>query len=201
MEGDRMTLLEVFTSLNDFETYVKSCFVTSNNLDLVRDNTDIYAKVVAYAVYTFYKRNDIAYDTSDIFKEHFEYDICYAMEKNYSYFAYQKDLYLLKKMENKGSLNTNRDVTMNQKTGSFTKQANTPSVVSPSDEFVDNYTDYQSNTDRDFKANDNYKTKLDRTYGNLDIVDLYRRLPRSIFDDIIDSIKWNFIIIEGNEYL
>ena len=195
-----MTLLEVFSNITDFETYVKSCFATSKNLDLVRDNTDIYAKVVAYAVYTFYKRNDIAYETADIFKEHFEYDLCYAMMKNYSYFTYQKDLYLSNKMNDKGSLNTNRDVSLNQTTGSFTKQANTPSVVSPSDEFVNNYTDYQSNTDRDFKANDNYKTKLDRTYGNLDIIDLYKRLPRSIFDDIIDVIKWNFIIIERSEY-
>lgn len=200
MEGDKMTLLEVFSNITDFETYVKSCFATSKNLDLVRDDTDIYAKVVAYAVYTFYKRNDIAYETADIFKEHFEYDLSYAMMKNYQYFVYQKELYLSNKMNDKGSLNTNRDVSLNQTTGSFTKQANTPSVVSPSDEFVNNYTDYQSNTDRDFKATDNYKTKLDRTYGNLDIIDLYKRLPRSIFDDIIDSIKWNFIIIERSDY-
>lgn len=200
MEGDKMTLLEVFSNITDFETYVKSCFATSKNLDLVRDNTDVYAKVVAYAVYTFYKRNDIAYETADIFKEHFEYDLCYAMMKNYQYFVYQKELYLSNKMNDKGSVNTNRDVSLNQTTGSFTKQANTPSVVSPSDEFVNNYTDYQSNTDRDFKATDNYKTKLDRTYGNLDIIDLYKRLPRSIFDDIIDVIKWNFIIIERSDY-
>lgn len=195
-----MKLSEIYT-MQEFKELVKDTYSSATALGFVDEEAQtMYADMISYIVYNFYNDNEIAYTTKEKFAKYLTIDLIYVSQKDYSYFKLQFDLFNNNKINNKGSLVTNRDVKQNQTSGSFTKQAQTPSVVQPSTEFIDDYTNYQSNTDRKLETNDNYKTTIERTYGNVEIIDLYKRLPRSFLNDIINAVKHNFIIIMEGDY-
>lgn len=98
----------------------------------------------------------------------------------------------------------------------FTKQADTPTAVNPSSDFVDQYTDYQSKTvnDTDLKTETTYKdlkeqrsggvtidddethiTDLKRTGSNADAVSLLRSIPTNVYEPIYDCIAPLFVSI------
>lgn len=200
-------------SINIFELqelYTQDQLITAmlNKVSTIFGSIDYDDDLVRYmirAIYRWYKTNYVAFtsttaispedDIKDIFIDRITddfTDVYLSFEKKAKHFLSitgLDDIYI------RGGMKSKTIITPDLENSNFTKQASTPSVVSPTDDFVDEYTDYQSKSTSKHTGSDTHETDLSRTGGQKEGLEVLELLPKSLTNEMINAVKYNFIIV------
>lgn len=194
------TLEEVYPIKDNFITDMTTSVSNFYGSSVSVDNTIL--SFVLSSIYAWYISNYIIYsgsvqDVKSNFLKRFTFDLCdmyLYIEKKIKHFLSldNESLFI------KGGTTSHTDITPNLTNEVFTKQANTPSVVNQASDFVDEYTDYQSKTTSRHSGTDTHDTTLNRTGSQEDVLKIFSTIPKSLTEDLIDSVKYNFYIMGDN---
>lgn len=191
------TLEELYTSRDTFVTDILDAVSTYYGSTFQVDTS-----ILSYelrVIYEWYRTNYTSYggEMQDVlakFKRRLVQDICdvylYVERKIKHFISVNQDT-----LFTKGGMTSDTLITPDLQNEMFTKQANTPSVVEQASDFVDSYTDYQSKTTSSHTGTDTHHTDIVRTGSQEDVLKVLALLPKSLSEDLIDGVKWDFLIM------
>lgn len=191
------TLQQVYPDRTNFITDLASNVSSFYGSTITTDATILnFVSGVIYSWYihnyTIYTGEEQAVKSNFMTRLTFDFcDIYLYVEKKIKHFLSLNNQTLFVK----GGLQSETTITPDLENDVFTKQASTPSVVSQATDFVDAYTDYQSKTTSKHTGTDTHETDLTRTGSQEEVLRVLASMPKSLTDDIIDAVKFNFVIM------
>ena len=195
-----MTLKEIYTDYSTFSTQLKNAMNTYYG-SFPYEN-ELYLNLCAIVIFNWYKNNECIlpenYDNPqtdfiDLIITDFASSY-YTIEKKLIHYASVNNETLF----NRSKLDSISTLTPNITSNNFTKQSSTPTILEPASSFVDEYTDYQSNSKTTRSGNEVKDTTITRGGSQEDALKVLSQLPMSLFTDIINSVRYYFITYVGD---
>lgn len=195
-----MTLKEIYNNYSTFSTRLKDGM--NNYYGSFPYENETYLNLCAIVIFNWYKNNEciLPDNYSDAQRDFIDLIITdfassyYTIEKKLTHFASINNETLF----NRSKLDSISTLTPNITSNNFTKQSSTPTILEPSSTFVDEYTDYQSNSKTTRSGNEVKDTTITRGGSQEDALKVLSQLPMSLFTDIINSVRYYFITYVGD---
>ena len=195
-----MTLKEIYTDYSTFSTKLKDAM--NDYYGSFPYENELYLNLCAIVIFNWYKNNECILPDNDEFPETAFIDLIitdfassyYTIEKKLIHYASINNETLF----NRSKLDSISTLTPNITSNNFTKQSSTPTMLEPSSSFVDEYTDYQSNSKTTRTGNEVKDTTITRGGSQEDALKVLSQLPMSLFTDIINSVRYYFITYVGD---
>lgn len=195
-----MTLKEIYTDYTTFSTQLKNAMNTYYG-SFPYEN-EIYLNLCAIVIFNWYKNNECILPDNYVQPQKDFIDLIITDFAS-SYYTIEKKLIHFASINNetlfdRSKLVSNSKLVPNITSSNFTKQSSTPTILEPSSNFVDEYTDYQSKSETTRSGNEVKDTTITRGGSQEDALKVLSQLPMSLFTDIINSVRYYFITYVGD---